>query len=188
MPLDLNSQEPETEYGRSRKQNKDNSTAGDGVSAYFRYLVPRLIEHIQAANAVFGCVTWLPHPEIMDALRGRHTAIVVQKEDFLSPDLGDNAFWKRDLRRRNDAQNCWFSRFDFGNMIGSLSTGGHARINAVRRVGNFNRERMSTAEAHRRDAWPLATHAVVSVALVRHRPEKDGSPGTTHAPRWDRRE
>lgn len=141
MPFDLNNQEPEAEYGRSRKQNKDNSTAGEGVAVYFRNLVPRLVEHIEAADAVFGCVAWLTHPDVLDALRDRSTAIVVQKEDFLRPDLGAKAYWKRDLRRRYDALNCWFSRLDFCNMIGSLSTGGDSRISPVRCVGNYNRER-----------------------------------------------
>lgn len=141
MPTNLNALQPDTDGDCGTAPNQDNSDAAAGIEVYFRDLAPRLISHIQAADTVVGCVAWLTHPGILQALCGRDVAIVVQKEDFLRPDIDAMAFWKAELRRRYDALRCRYLRYDFGNMIGSLSLGGDPTIQPVRCVGNFNRER-----------------------------------------------
>lgn len=60
------------------------------VEVIFRGLERRLIQEIEAADVVFGCVAWLTHSDILAALaRKRAIGIVVQKEDFLRPDSLD---------------------------------------------------------------------------------------------------
>jgi hypothetical protein len=86
---------------------KDNSTISDdrSVRVYFRDLEKHLTRHIREAPMVLGCVAWLTSEHILKALaqvRGG-VALVVQKEDFLRPDLGATADWKSRLRASYDA-------------------------------------------------------------------------------------
>jgi hypothetical protein len=140
--FNLNSFEPETDQrGKFVKHNKNNSVITPDIDVYFRNLPERLCEQIENAHLVVGCVAWLTHPEILAALATVEAAIVVQKEDFLRPDLGVKSGWKQNLRASYDALRCRRSRWEFGNMISSLSTCDDISIGAVRCVGNLNRER-----------------------------------------------
>ena len=138
---DLNSLEPNDDCGGSSKSNRDNSVVSGPVRAYFRDLPARLVAHIGEADAVLGCVAWLTHPAILDALNKKSVSIVLQKEDFLRPDMGVGNNWKRELRARYERLECLSSRYAFKNMVGGLSYGGDPTIDAVRCVGNFNREK-----------------------------------------------
>lgn len=78
-------------------------TSSDGkVIVYFKNIDQHLIKHIKAAQVIVGCVAWLTHPAILQALAGvkKGVSLVVQKEDFLRPDVGYTARWRTDLRRR----------------------------------------------------------------------------------------
>jgi hypothetical protein len=67
------------------------------VEIFFRNLTETLVEQINAADAVFGCVAWLTSLPILEALsKKRAVGIVVQKEDFLRPDSGD---WRQKKQR-----------------------------------------------------------------------------------------
>jgi len=48
-----------------------------------------LCDEIGKWPVVIGCVAWLTHSAILDALRGREVGIIVQKEDWLRPDSDD---------------------------------------------------------------------------------------------------
>ena len=137
----MNALEPETDFGRSRAQNKNNSVITSDLEVYFRDLPKHIIGHISDAQLVLGCVAWLTHPGILAELAKTEAAIVVQKEDFLRPDLGARTGWKKALRASYDALCCHRSRWEFGNMIGELSTGEDICMTAVRCVGNLNREK-----------------------------------------------
>jgi hypothetical protein len=84
------------------------------VEAYFRNLEHHLISHVQRADAIVGCVAWLTSPSILRALarvKGG-VSIIVQKEEFLRPDLGVRDFeeWRRQLRSSYAALRslqCW---------------------------------------------------------------------------------
>ena len=69
---------------------------------YFKNLEQHLIKHIKAAQIVVGCVAWLTHPAILQALAGikKGVSIIVQKEDFLRPDLNSTSQWRSALRKR----------------------------------------------------------------------------------------
>ena len=139
----LNSQEPDSDGNYPSVSNRDNSTSSaDGqVQVFFRDLSSALISEIRKADAVFGCVAWLTDFDILDAMRGKEVAIVVQKEDFLRPDIGAGSDWRMRLRTKYDALSCGLLRFAFSNMISSLSTCGDSTIEPIRCVGNYNREK-----------------------------------------------
>lgn len=73
------------------------------TTVYFDNLAEHLIEHIHYADAVLGCVAWLTHFDILDALAEKQlVSIVVQKEDFLRPDTNTGNAWARELRTKYD--------------------------------------------------------------------------------------
>lgn len=79
--------------------------AGTEVAAYFRDLETPLLSHIAEADAVVGCVAWLTNSRVLTALASKRAAsIIVQKEDFLRPDLEPlHTDWKSELRRLYEA-------------------------------------------------------------------------------------
>ena len=76
----------------------DYSIVSGVVSVYFKNLEERLVRHIEQAEVVMGCVAWLTSPTIISVLAKKQVAIVVQKEDFLRPDLDVSKYWARKLR------------------------------------------------------------------------------------------
>lgn len=141
--IDLNRIQPGADGNYPDVGIKDNSTASsDGlIKVYFRDIADRLLTHISEADAVFGCVAWLTHPEALSALSKKDVAIVVQKEDFLRPDLGAQRDWKRYLRDSYSKLRCSLDRYAFNNIISRLSTSEDPSVEAVRCVGNVNRDR-----------------------------------------------
>lgn len=121
---------------------ENNSSPAYGVDVYFRDLADRLVEHIQQADMVLGCVAWLTHPKILKALAKVPCGVsfVVQKEDFLRP----GAVSKKDLRKLYDAIPTILSRYDFMSsdpnvedlLVGRLSTMGNT--NHVKEYPNDN--------------------------------------------------
>jgi hypothetical protein len=126
---------------------RDHSVEGERIAVYFRDLQARLIRHIMAADVVVGCVAWLSNHTILDALATRRgVGLVVQKEDFLRPDLSKDAHWSGTLRKAYDALPPLPERWTLGGLLGRLSTQHDPVIAPVRCVGNHN--------AAKRPAWP----------------------------------
>lgn len=131
----------------------DESVADDRVEVVFRRLDERLIQLINEHEYLFGCVAWLTHPQILDAMVGKSVAVVVQKEDFLRPDSrGDRQSWKADLRRRYQRLACELQRFEFNGRLRNMSFAS-GEFDAVRCVGNHNRDK--------EPAFPRAHHKFV---------------------------
>ena len=127
--------------GRARSLDMKPVSQG-GITVYFRDLEHYLIEHIRKADAVIGCIAWLTNKDILDALAEKDpVAIVVQKEDFLRPDLKGGRGWPAELRRRYDRITCSWDRYDLPVSVGSLSSLGDPSIQSVRCVGNYNRDK-----------------------------------------------
>ena len=62
--------------------------ADGSVEVVFRNIEQRLIDEIRTSKVVMGCVAWLTSGPILDALAEvQGVSIVVQKEDFLRPDI-----------------------------------------------------------------------------------------------------
>lgn len=88
----------------------DGSEIFDNVSrveAHFRNIEEKIISKIKKADAVVGCVAWLTSFRILNALAQRRygTSIVVQKEDFLRPDINDTDSTKFLLREKYEKLN-----------------------------------------------------------------------------------
>ena len=142
MITDLNKVQIEND-GNYDKKLKDCSVVSDsGTSVYFRGLEGALIEKIREADAVFGAVAWLTSYSILDVLSGlQNVSIIVQKEDFLRPDIGAKSDFKATLRKKYDSLRCDLTRYSFGNILSSMSVCGDPSIQPVRCVGNHNKDK-----------------------------------------------
>jgi hypothetical protein len=79
---------------------------GASITAMFKDLPDKLIEYISHATVIVGCVAWLTHPKILQAMQHLGgISIIVQKEDFLRPDGIPQAGWKSELRNLYTALN-----------------------------------------------------------------------------------
>jgi hypothetical protein len=118
--------------------------SSDGsVTAHFRNLEQHLAAQIRQAKMVVGCVAWLTSDTILRTLAAvpEGVSLVVQKEDFLRPDIGARGNWKVGLRRLYDALKRPPERHKFGGLAGSLSVCSDPTIQPVRCIGNHNRNK-----------------------------------------------
>lgn len=120
---------------------RDNSIETEMVSVYFRNLEDKLIEHIKNCDVVVGCVAWLTNERILDALSKVECAIVVQKEDFLRPDMGSKSDWNKRLRGMYNNLKLSIGRDWVGGVLSNMSVCGDPEIQGVRCVGNYNYEK-----------------------------------------------
>lgn len=131
-------------YGPSRGlADYTQSSADRQTTVYFRDLENHLIEYIQQASVVVGCVAWLTNIRILKSLANVSgcVAIVVQKEDFLRPDIDSTSDWSHKLRLLYSSLPSGPDRYHWPGLIGQLSVLGDPAVEAVRCVGNYNRER-----------------------------------------------
>lgn len=129
--------------GSSLENTADNSTAGFASTVYFRNLNQHLIEHIQQADLVIGCVAWMTNTSILTAMASvpHGVSIIVQKEDFLRPDLEAQQGWQWRLRQLYNSLPAPPERYTFHPLVGGLSYAGDPSIQPVRCVGNHNNTR-----------------------------------------------
>jgi hypothetical protein len=124
-----------------------------GVVVYFQQLEAHLIQAIRQADCVVGCVAWLTHPGILAALAAvpHGVQLIVQKEDFLRPDLGQeqtpSPAWRTQLQAQYAALQCSWDRYAFPPPLCDCSVASDPGIEPVRCVGNVNRDQ---APAHPR--------------------------------------
>jgi hypothetical protein len=115
------------------------SVESGAVTAHFGDLTGPLVEFIRGSGAIVGCVAWLTSAPILDALADvGDTAIVVQKEDFLRPDLGDTGTWKAGLRARYDRLTCGIDRFSMPLPLSTMSICTDPAVGAIRCAGHHN--------------------------------------------------
>lgn len=120
-------------------------TANAAIEVVFKNHRARLIDLIGRTPVLLGCVAWLTDTEVLRAMaRCHHVSIVVQKEDFLRPDLSGT--WGRSLRGFYDALPAPLERYSLPGGVSGLSYCGDPSIRPVRCVGNHNRDK--------RTAWP----------------------------------
>lgn len=129
-------------YDDHRPLDDHSGTHGE-VTVYFRNIKERLIEFIGGSTHVLGCVAWLTDYDILDALSKVSCSIVVQKEDFLRPDYGSHDNFRDTLKRKYSAlRNTRLeTRYEAMGVVNEMSYQGDPEIDAVRCVGNFNREK-----------------------------------------------
>lgn len=127
------------------------------IAVYFRNIESHLLRLIEEADIVLGCVAWLTSARILEALsRKMGVSIIVQKEDFLRPDLGAKGDWKGKIHQLYSNLPSNLSQYD-GGFIGTplhmLSFATDPTIEAVRCVGNHN--------VDKKPAFPRAHHKFV---------------------------
>ena len=112
--------------------------------AYFNNIEKYLIEHINASDCVIGCVAWLTNFNILEALAKKPSQIIVQKEDFLRPDIESDNNWKNKLRNSYNKIKPAFS-IDHKYEISSEKYGCGLDYlqDAIRCCGNYNYEKKS---------------------------------------------
>lgn len=135
-------------------QNDYSIRTGNGVEVHFKHLESRLVAKIHCADVILGCVAWLTSEPILRALATKPCQIIVQKEDFLRPDLDSSEFGNK-LRQLYDAvpRVDGGFRYSFPGLASSLSTNGGYESNGVRCVGAQNTRRAK--------AWPRMHHKFV---------------------------
>jgi len=145
------------DLNRTRIASKEVSDGRDGRvqtdhsirdHVYFKDLAHHLIRHIRDADLIVGCVAWLTHGAILDALATRRTMLVVQKEDFLRPDLLAYGDWRTHLRARYDALTPGPWKFAYDNLAGTLSFCGATEYEPVRCCGMRGKGRDSAPKMH----------------------------------------
>ncbi|MDG1276999.1 MAG: hypothetical protein P8O16_06935 [Algoriphagus sp.] len=114
----------------------------DEVEVLFRGLEPRLIELINdyRGGVVFGCVAWLTSEPILLALAEcLAVQIIVQKEDFLRPDMNKlpGNFIDR-LQKLYSNLKFIHDRYQCASTIGQLSICGDPTVDPIRCLGNHN--------------------------------------------------
>ena len=148
QPADLNKVWPRVTWGfrdeRVRDVRDNSAASADGaVNVYFRNLQEHLIQHIREADMIVGCVAWLSNETILKVLSEvtHGVAIVVQKEDFLRPDVGADSNWKRKIRSLYEALKAIDrAPIEWPGLIGYLSLTGGPDIDPVRCAGSCNRD------------------------------------------------
>lgn len=147
----------------------DNSIhTSSGVSVYFRELEKNLLLHIKNSDAVFGAVAWLTSDAILDALAElENVSIIIQKEDFLRPDIGERTHFKTKLRKKYEKIRCDLMRYSFNNILRSVSVCSDPSIDAIRCVGNHNKDKSP--------AFPRMHNKFLIFAKIIPNNDKDGS-------------
>lgn len=115
------------------------SVSSGTVEVIFRDLEKKLISEIKSYDLVFGCVAWLTSTNILEALAHCMTSIVVQKEDFLRPDVPQSKDYLRSLYAALDCSS--IQKFSLPGIGPELSYLGSPEIEPIRCVGNHNRDR-----------------------------------------------
>lgn len=139
--------------GTQQLENYNTTSKDEKIAVYFRDLEHHLLEYIREADVVIGCVAWLTSETILQALAlKKHVSIIVQKEDFLRPDIASRPNWSRrlcDLYSKLPS----FDRYNLSGLVSSLDTCGDPTLDAVRCVGNYNSEK--------KPAFPRSHHKFV---------------------------
>lgn len=142
--INLNKYEIQNDIGPSWSQPPVDNSMQDieaTVSVFFRNQKQELIDTMSRYRLVVGCVAWLTDFDILKGLsKVENVAIVVQKEDFLRPDLHSKSVWKSSLRNAYSRLKCDLNRYDI-NGLSHLSVACDPTIEPVRCVGNHNSDK-----------------------------------------------
>lgn len=138
----------------------DNPTF-NSIELITRDLEKRLIEIIDEYKdyTIFGCVAWLTSIPILEALQKvKNVQIIIQKEDFLRPDIyqsNGNNKWKYELKKQYNLLNNNLHRYELKKPINILSWASSVELDPVRCVGNYNSNKSS--------AFPRSHHKFIVI-------------------------
>ncbi|MEC5387736.1 phospholipase D-like domain-containing protein [Uliginosibacterium sp. H3] len=109
---------PEISESTLDAPNDFSTNSKDGsIRVYFRNVKKRLIDHINEADVIFGCVSWITDMEIIKAMQKKCVMLVVQKEVFLKPSANGNA-WMQALQAEYAKLSCCLELHSIDNAIG----------------------------------------------------------------------
>lgn len=143
-------------YKGTRQDDYSTSSRDGNTRVLFKDLEPHLIEYIRHSDVVVGCVAWLTSEPILRALAEINSvSIIVQKEDFLRPDIMSfgRVLWAQRLRMFYDQLPSLLCRYDLGGVLSGMNVAGDMSIEPIRCVGNYN------AEKH--PAFPRSHHKFI---------------------------
>jgi hypothetical protein len=152
MQNDLNKLQITTDDGPRNLTNNNvklKDASFDKTEVFFRDLEKELVKKILEFKdgLIFGSIAWLTSDKILDALaKCNYVQIVVQKEDFLRPDVNTptNVFdWKGHLRKKYNKLLFLGDRYDCRKPICDLSILGDPSVHPVRCLGNHNADKKS---------------------------------------------
>jgi hypothetical protein len=125
------------------------------------------VELISQYDFVVGCAAWFTSWPIAHALSKVQSQIVVQKEDFLRPDMGarPGTAWAHEMRSMYNMLRCKYNRYDLGQIVGGLSMACDPTVEPVRCVGNHN--------AEKKPAFPRMHHKFLVFCKVVETPRSD---------------
>lgn len=127
------------------QMRRGTESSGSRVVSHFGDVKTPLLTFIRNSDAVVGCVAWITEYEILDELAKVDTAIIVQKEDFLRPDMAAGGKWKEILHEKYARINNPWLRFNFPEPLRSMTTNSLSGIDGVRCVGNHNSEKVAAS-------------------------------------------
>lgn len=133
---------------------------GEGVEVLFEGQQKRIIELINKSTEVVGCVAWLTDFVILSALRDKAVCVIIQKEDFLRPDLKSGFSHKSKLRDYYESLS-GISRHSLKESF-SIAAGGECEP-AILCAGLYNK--------HKKPAWPRMHHKFMLFRFRRDTPE-----------------
>ena len=140
--MNLNELEIIADIGFESLKNNNTEAEDKSVRVYFRNIEAELIKHILSADVVVGAIAWLTSYPVLDALaKAPNVSIIVQKEDFLRPDMPHNmkpSKWKRALREKYEKLKSGLDRYCFETILGEMSVCGDPSLDPIRCVGNHN--------------------------------------------------
>lgn len=131
--------------GNDQKLN-DFSVQSDNLSIYFRNLEDNLVNHIKSADIILGAVAWLTSYPVLDALAqdNKDVVFVIQKEDFLRPDMGQFKGFKNILKEKYGKLKNNLTRYDFiDTILPNMSFSSDPSIDPVSCVGNINNAKVA---------------------------------------------
>jgi hypothetical protein len=141
--LAIRSDSPNSEQDIPFEDYRVMQASGDGICVYFRDLESQLIDRIRQAECIIGCVAWLTNERILRALATvpYGVALVIQKEDFLRPDLASHPHWAAHLRTLYNMLPGGLQRDYSTTILHGMSVCSDPTIDAVRCVGNYNQDK-----------------------------------------------
>jgi phosphatidylserine/phosphatidylglycerophosphate/cardiolipin synthase-like enzyme len=113
------------------------------IKSVFDNLEEELIKLIHKYNNgfVFGCVAWLTSLPILEALSKTNSQILIQKEDFIRPDIYSKDLFKNRLKVAYDKLKFLEYRHRLREPIRSLSICCSPEVDSIRCIGNYNSDK-----------------------------------------------
>lgn len=101
----------------------DYSHKNGSITVHFRNLKEKLLSEIHESEIILGAVAWLTDHDILEAISKKPCQIVLQKEDFLRPDMEVSLSNRSKLKLKEAYENILFgyTSMNFSNKIMELS-------------------------------------------------------------------